>query len=111
MPRTKITDFEWQVLTAASSIPLGETRTYQWVARAIGRPKAVRAVGQALKKNPFLLIVPCHRVIRTDGKLGGYAGAGGIRTKKYLLDLEKEILTHIRKKQNDIVRRREFKVK
>jgi len=92
MPKTKITEFEWQVLKAASRIPLGETRTYQWIARTIGRPKAVRAVGAALKKNPFLLIVPCHRVIRSDGKMGGYAGIGGIRTKKYLLDLEKEIL-------------------
>ena len=91
MPKTRITDFEWKVFRATSRIPLGETRTYQWVARSIGKPKAVRAVGQALKKNPFLLIVPCHRVVRSDGKLGGYAGLGGIKTKKYLLLLEKEI--------------------
>ena len=69
-----LTDFEWQVLQAALAIPLGETRSYQWVANKVGRPKAVRAVGSALRKNPYPLIIPCHRVIKSDGTLGAYAG-------------------------------------
>ena len=72
--KKQLTDFEWQVLRAALTIPLGETRSYQWVARKIGRPKAVRAVGQALRKNPYPLIIPCHRVVKSDGTPGGYAG-------------------------------------
>jgi len=77
-------------------IPLGQTRSYKWVAQAIGKPKAVRAVGQALKNNPFPLIIPCHRVIKEDGALGGYAG--GKNTKKTLLSLEKEIAVQFRKR-------------
>ena len=68
------TQFEWAVLKAALTIPLGQTRSYQWIAQKIGRPKAVRAVGQALRKNPYPLIIPCHRVIKSDGQLGAYAG-------------------------------------
>ena len=70
----ELTDFEWQVLQASMRIPLGETRSYKWVAAEIGRPKAVRAVGQALRKNPYPLIIPCHRVVKSDGSLGAYAG-------------------------------------
>lgn len=88
----KLTPFEWDVLAAALSIPLGETRSYQWIAQRIGRPKAVRAVGQALRKNPYPLIIPCHRVIREDGSLGAYAGRYDSR-KAELLALEKEIST------------------
>lgn len=95
--RNNLTDFEWKVLAAAASIPLGETRSYQWVARKIGRPKAVRAVGQALGKNPFAPIIPCHRVVRSDGSLGGYAG--GLKKKKQLLNLEKDIRTRGFKKR------------
>ena len=87
--RYYLTDFEWDVLRVTLKIPIGQTRSYQWVAKAIGRPKAVRAVGQALKKNPFPLIIPCHRVIRADGVLGGYAG--GEKKKEQLLQLEKGI--------------------
>ena len=87
--KAKLTSFEWKVLRAALRIPFGQTRSYQWVARMIGKPKAVRAVGQALKKNPFPLMIPCHRVIRENGFLGGYAG--GIKIKENLLQLEKEI--------------------
>ncbi|MCK5579976.1 MAG: MGMT family protein, partial [Candidatus Omnitrophica bacterium] len=57
--KEKLTDFEWEVLAATLSIPLGRTRTYKWVAEKIGRPKAMRAVGQALRKNPYPLIIPC----------------------------------------------------
>ena len=89
MKKSKLTLFEWQVLRATFKIPIGQTRSYQWVAKKIGKPKAVRAVGQALKKNPFPLIIPCHRVVREDGSLGGYAG--GTKKKEMLLRLEKEI--------------------
>ena len=92
----KLTDFQWQVLAAAMTIPLGQTRSYKWVARKIGRPKAVRAVGQALKKNPYPLIIPCHRVIKEDGSLGGYAGRQTPK-KARLLAMEKEIVSSIGK--------------
>ena len=71
------------------SIPLGEVRTYKWVAARAGSPKAARAVGQALKRNPYPLIIPCHRVVASGGKIGGYSG--GIKTKRMLLDLEQRI--------------------
>ena len=65
--------FEKKVYTVVKSIPPGETKSYAWVAQKIGRPRAVRAIGTALKKNPFTIIVPCHRVVRSDGSLGEYA--------------------------------------
>jgi methylated-DNA-[protein]-cysteine S-methyltransferase len=67
-------------------IPYGETRSYAWVAEQIGQPRAVRAVGQALGKNPLPIIIPCHRVITSNGKLGGFGG--GLEMKKRLLSLE-----------------------
>ena len=70
-------------------IPKGKTKTYLEVAKAIGKPKAVRAVANAVGRNPYPIKIPCHRVIRSDGKLGGYSGAGGIKTKKKLLSLER----------------------
>ena len=85
----RLTPFEWKVLDATMKIPLGETRTYQWVARKVGSPKAVRAVGQALKKNPYPLLVPCHRVIQKSGKTGGYSGGKTLKPK--LIDLERSI--------------------
>lgn len=88
--KTKLTKFQWQVLAATATIPLGETRSYQWVAQKIGKPQAVRAVGQALRRNPFPLIIPCHRVIKKDGSLGGYAGRSG-RRKAQLLRIEQDI--------------------
>ena len=72
----------WEVLKA---IPRGETRTYLEVAQQIGRPKAVRAVANAIGKNPYAPEIPCHRVVRTDGSLGGYSGPGGIETEIRLL--------------------------
>ena len=89
-----LTPFQWHVLKATCKIPLGETRSYQWIAKQIGQPKAVRAVGQALKRNPFPLIIPCHRVIKTDGTSGGYAGKFDGKKAK-LLKLEKTIAGHI----------------
>lgn len=70
----KLTAFQWQVLSVTLRIPMGQQRSYQWVAQQIGRPKAARAVGQALRKNPFPIMIPCHRVIKADGHLGAYAG-------------------------------------
>ena len=87
----KITPFQKAVYKAISGIPFGETRSYQWVAREIGNPKAIRAIGNALKKNPYPVAIPCHRVIRKDGSLGGYCL--GKELKKNLLDWEENILT------------------
>ncbi len=68
----KLTRFQKDVLISVLSIPKGETRTYKQIADNIGRNNAYRAVGNALKKNPFPLIIPCHRVIRSDGRIGNY---------------------------------------
>lgn len=71
------------------SIPLGEVRTYKWVAQKAGNPQAARAVGQILKHNPYPLIIPCHRVIKSSGRQGGYIF--GKKTKIALLNLERQI--------------------
>ena len=83
----EVTPFERDVLLKTAQIPRGEVRTYSWVAREIGRPAAVRAVGTALANNPIPVIIPCHRVIRTDGVIGNY-GAGGTTAKKEILAAE-----------------------
>jgi len=90
-----LTAFEWRVLKATLKIPLGETRSYAWVAKEIGAPKAVRAVGQALHKNPFAPLIPCHRVIKENGVLGGYAG--GRKKKEMLLALERGVAEALKK--------------
>ena len=82
------TDFQQQVWQALTEIPYGETCSYGELARHIGRPKASRAVGAANGINPIPVIVPCHRVIGSNGKLTGFGG--GIKTKSFLLDLEAE---------------------
>lgn len=92
----KLTKFQWKVLSITATIPLGETRSYQWVAREIGSPKAVRAVGQALRRNPYPVIIPCHRVIHVNGALGGYAGRFGKR-KAQLLNKERKIAAEMTK--------------
>ena len=79
------TKFQKKVWLELSKIPKGETRTYKEIAIAIGRPLAVRAVANACGKNPHPIKIPCHRVIRSDGKLGGYSGPGGSATKRRLL--------------------------
>lgn len=86
--KLKGTDFQQKVWRALSDIPYGETRTYKEIAIAIGQPNATRAVGNANNKNPMIVVVPCHRVIGSDGKLIGYAG--GVDMKKALLRLEAE---------------------
>ena len=81
------TEFQRKVWEKVSEIPYGELRSYKWVANEIGNPNAVRAVGNAVGKNPVPPIIPCHRVIRSDGNLGGFSS--GIALKKWLLRLEK----------------------
>lgn len=97
----KLTAFEWKVLKATLRIPLGQTRTYKWIAQMIGRPKAYRAVGQALRRNPYPLIIPCHRVIKADGSLGGYSGRFDKRKQKLLIK-EKQIFEQISKVKKSI---------
>jgi methylated-DNA-[protein]-cysteine S-methyltransferase len=80
------TDFQLAVLAALQEIPYGETRSYRDIAERLGNPKAVRAVGTANGRNPIPIIIPCHRVIGSDGSLTGFGG--GLDTKKYLLQLE-----------------------
>ena len=79
--------FQQKIWHKLTSIPFGKTRSYQWLANAIGEPKAFRAAGNANGKNPIPLIAPCHRVIRENGHLGGFTG--GSHLKQYLLNIEK----------------------
>ncbi|MDD5136372.1 MAG: MGMT family protein [Candidatus Omnitrophica bacterium] len=76
-----LTDFERSVLRAILKIPRGEVRTYKWVAGAVGSPKACRAVGNALNKNPYAPAVPCHRVVKSDGSIGGFAKGPGMKRR------------------------------
>lgn len=80
--------FTSMVLQKTREIPYGVTITYKKLAESIGRPNAVRAVARALSVNPIPLIIPCHRVIGTDGELKGYSGGGGIYLKRRLLEIE-----------------------
>lgn len=84
---SEYTDFQRDVWRAAGLIPYGETRSYSWIAGQIKRPRAARAVGQALGRNPLPVIVPCHRVLAGDGSIGGFTG--GLDMKRFLLDLER----------------------
>ena len=81
--------FQLRVWEAALKIPFGSTRSYSWVARRIGSPKALRAVGTALKNNPYPIVIPCHRVVKSNGDVGGYSR--GRKAKERLLELEKGI--------------------
>lgn len=83
------TPFQLRVWQALERIPYGTTCSYQQLARTIGRPKAARAVGAANRANPVAIVIPCHRVIQADGRLGGYGG--GRRLKQFLLELEKRV--------------------
>ena len=84
----KGTTFQLKVWKYLKKIPRGSVKTYSQVAKGIGKPLAVRAVANAISKNPYAPRVPCHRVIRSDGSLGGYSSKGGIKTKKLLLKKE-----------------------
>ncbi len=83
---TKGTDFEKSIWLILKKIPYGETRSYKWVAEKIGNPSAVRAVGQALSKNPIPIVLPCHRVVESGGAIGGYSS--GVDKKVRLLEME-----------------------
>jgi O-6-methylguanine DNA methyltransferase len=82
-----LTPFEQAVLRKTREIPRGEVRPYGWIAREIGRPAAMRAVGTALANNPIPYFIPCHRVVRMDGKIGNYGG-GGPEAKRSILTME-----------------------
>ena len=86
-----IAPFQERVLRVTMEIPYGETTTYREIARRIGNPLAFRAVGNIEATNPIPLIIPCHRVIASDGSLRGYSGGEGVVTKQWLLDLEKKV--------------------
>lgn len=81
-------EFYRKVWRACAEIPKGQVRTYGWIARRIGRPKAARAVGMALGRNPFAPIVPCHRVVGADGSMTGYTAPGGVAKKRRMLEKE-----------------------
>ena len=83
------TPFQLKIWKYLIKIPKGSVKTYSQVAKAIGKPKAVRAVANAISKNPYPPSIPCHRVIRSNGGLGGYSGSGGIKQKLKLLRSEK----------------------
>ena len=84
--------FEIKVWNELKKIPFGETRSYKQIAINIGHPKAARAVANACGKNPKPIIIPCHRVIRTNGKIGGFSAPGGSKTKRQLLEKEGVII-------------------
>ncbi len=83
-----VSPFHRKVYNALCKVPAGKTITYAELARRAGSPGAARAVGTAMAKNPFPVVIPCHRVVAGNGKLGGYSGRGGVATKKALLALE-----------------------
>jgi len=80
------TDFEKKVWLTLKEIPYGETRSYKWLSEKIGSPKASRAVGQALGRNPIPIVLPCHRIIESGGSIGGYSS--GVDIKRRLLEIE-----------------------
>ena len=85
MKKLNGTKFQISVWNQIKKIPKGQTKTYKDIALALKKPKSSRAVANACGKNPLLIEIPCHRVIRSDGKLGGYSGKGGMKQKRKLL--------------------------
>ena len=87
--KIKLTEFQKKVYRCVRGIPLGEVRTYSWVARKIGRPRAYRAVGSALARSPFVFFIPCHRVVKARGDIGSYSLGRDLKQK--LINMEKTI--------------------
>lgn len=83
--KLKGTDFQKKVWRELLKIPRGKTVTYKELAKKVGKPNAIRAVANAVGANPCAPFIPCHRVIRSNGSLGGYSGKGGVKTKRVLL--------------------------
>ena len=86
--KLKGTKFQLKVWNFLKKIPKGSVKTYSQVASAIGKPRAIRAVAKAIGKNPYPIKIPCHRVIKSNGSLGGYSAKGGIKMKRKLLKKE-----------------------
>ena len=86
--KLKGTNFQIKVWKEIAKIPKGKTKSYKEIAIAIGRPKSSRAVANACGKNPYPLEIPCHRVIKSNGEIGGYSGKGGVKVKRILLSKE-----------------------
>ena len=86
--KLKGTNFQIKVWKEIAKIPKGKTKSYKEIAIAIGRPKSSRAVANACGKNPYPIEIPCHRVIKSNGEIGGYSGKGGVKVKKILLSKE-----------------------
>ena len=100
----KGTDFQKKVWSEIKKIPKGKTITYKDLALKIGKPRAYRAVANACAKNPLLETIPCHRVVRCDGKMGGYKGKKGIERKKKLLESEGVNLKSLNRSSKRILR-------
>jgi methylated-DNA-[protein]-cysteine S-methyltransferase len=83
-----LTKFQKDVLIATAAIPKGETRTYKQIAIAVHKPKAYRAVGNTMRINPLAPMIPCHRVVKSDGRIGNYSGKGGTKAKERMLRRE-----------------------
>lgn len=92
----ELTDFSKKILNVCKNIPVGQMLTYSQLAKRAGFEKAARAAGSVLAKNPLPLLIPCHRVIRSDGKIGNFSATGGSKTKKKMLEQEKLILKNKR---------------
>jgi methylated-DNA-[protein]-cysteine S-methyltransferase len=92
-----MTEFARRIYKIVLDIPLGQTRSYKWVAAKAGRPRAARSVGTILKNNPLPLIIPCHRVVKSNKDAGGYVY--GVKAKKELLKLETEMLGCLRNRK------------
>jgi O-6-methylguanine DNA methyltransferase len=83
------TPFQQKVWSLVRRIPYGQVRTYGWIGLEMGRPEAARAIGAAVGANPLPLLVPCHRIVASDGSLGGFSAAGGVELKARMLELER----------------------
>lgn len=91
------TEFDKKVWLTLKEIPYGETRSYKWLAERIGKPNASKAVGQSLSRNPLPIVLPCHRIIESDGSIGGYLA--GVDIKRRLLDIEYYIMLERKSKE------------